>query len=525
MGIVINQGVDRFKEAVDSKIYVDKTLLLKYCNSVIKTQQKYICISRPRRFGKTIAASMLAAYYDRSVDSRQLFDGLNISKADSYLSHINKYNVISINIQDYLDIAGSIDKVILSIKSDIFTDLQDEQDMGSMESEQSLSRILMDYYRICKVPFVFVFDEWDSVFRNKGYSIEDQERFLDFLRELLKDRTYVALAYMTGILPIKKYGTHSALNMFDEFSMEEPGELAEFVGFTENEVKSLCKDYKISFQKCKEWYDGYSFTKCKSVYNPKSIVSVMLSGLFSDYWNQTETYEALRIYIDMNYDELRDSILAMMSLSHIEINTGSFTNDLNTFSNADDVMTLLIHLGYLAYDFGKKEVYIPNKEIMQEFATTTMAGGWSEVINSVKNSADLLAATLNKDAEAVAKYIQSAHFESSHLQYNDENALSYVVSLAYYSARQYYTIVREMPAGNGFADMAFIPRKNDKPALIVELKWNKSADSAIRQINEKRYSGVLSNHSGTVLLVAVNYDKRTREHQCIIQEAGKPADS
>ena len=175
----------------------------------------------------------------------------------------------------------------------------------------NLTRTMQDVYQQTKCPFVVIIDEWDCVFREYKTNRETQERYLDFLRDLLKDKGYIHLAYMTGILPIKKYGTHSALNMFDEFSMIEPGPLASYVGFTETEVQKLCGQYDMELEEAKNWYDGYSFDKALSVYSPRSVVSCMRLGKIGNYWNQTETFEALQVYIDMNFDGLKDDESAM----------------------------------------------------------------------------------------------------------------------------------------------------------------------------------------------------------------------
>lgn len=369
--------------------------------------------------------------------------------------------------------------------------------------------------------FVIVIDEWDCIFREYREDQKAQRRYLDFLREWLKDKAYLGLVYMTGILPIKKYGTHSALNMFTEFSMDNPSVLSEFVGFTEDEVRHLCRRYGMDYEECRARYDGFCFPQSGHAYNPNSIVKAMLLRQFDDYWNQTETYEALRIYIDMNYDGLRDAILRLMAGGRQVINTDGFQNDMTTFANADDVMTLLVHLGYLGYDFETKEVFIPNREILQEFVTATTAkNAWDEVVKSVKRSNELLKAVWNRDEETAASYMENAHLETSHLQYNDENALSYTISLAFYAARQYYTVVRELPSGKGFADLAFLPRKKyaDKPAMIVELKWNQDADTAIRQIHARQYPEGLSEYQGNLLLVGISYDRKTRKHSCVIEQ-------
>ena len=526
MGVYINPGKGGFVEAISSDIYIDKTNLIKYTNSVIGTQQKYICVSRPRRFGKSITAAMLCAYYDRTAHSIQEFQKYNIYTTDpdyDNSKYINKYDVILVNIQDFLTDAGNISNLINNLNKALTWELTKLYNNVDFYENASLVRVLQDIYAQLNRKFVIIIDEWDCVFRERKNEPDAHIKYLDYLREWLKDKPYVALAYMTGILPIKKYGTQSALNMFDEYSMENPGVLAEYVGFTEDEVSLLCSQKGMDFEECKAWYDGYSFPKCKSIYNPKSVVSMIRSGEFHDYWNQTENYEALKEYIDMDYDGVKEAILAMMSYEKKQINVGSFQNDMTTFSNADDVLTLLIHLGYLGYDSEIKSVFIPNREIMQEFVTSTTAGSdaWDEVIKSVKDSKTLMEATLSADEGIVAEYIERAHFETSHLQYNDENALSYTVSLAYYAARHDYYIIRELPTGKGFADLTFIPKKNNKralPGIVVELKWDKTADTAISQIKEKKYEGVLKAFTGKLLLVGIAYDRKTKVHSCKIEQ-------
>lgn len=328
---------------------------------------------------------------------------------------------------------------------------------------------------------------------------------------------------MTGILPIKKYGTHSALNMFDEFSMIDPGPLAEYVGFTEKEVEALCQKYQMDINEIKNWYDGYSFEEVESVYSPKSVVSCMRLGKLGNYWNQTETFEALQIYIDMNFEGLRDDILSMIAGETVPVNTRSFTNDMTTFRTEDDVLTLLIHLGYLGYRYADKTVFIPNEEIRSEYVSAIAVSDWGEVSKALKNSADTLQAIWQGREEQVAEGIRQAHFETSHLQYNDENALSYTISLALYAARNFYTVHRELSGGKGFADIVYVPRKRflDKPALVVELKWDKNAEGAIQQIKEKEYCRSLEEYKGNLLLVGINYDKKTQVHTCKIEQYRK----
>jgi len=520
MGKYVNPGADKFEEALRSKIYIDKSELISYTNSVFGTLQKYVCVSRPRRFGKSMAADMISAYYDRSSDTKADFIKLRISQSEEFTEHINKYDVIKINAQEFLSRTSDVNKLIKRINDLILRDILSLYPDVDYYDKSDMIECLGDIYDNTRQKFVVIIDEWDCIFREYPHDTKSQEKYLDFMRDWLKDKAYIGLVYMTGILPIKKYGTHSALNMFSEFSMENPGPLAEYTGFTKAEVSKLCETYDMSSDECDLWYDGYRFPKCDHIYNPNSIVKSMMMGTFDDYWNQTESYEALKNYIYMNYDGLKDSIIKMMAGGRQKVNTGSFQNDMTTFANADDVLTLLIHLGYLSYDFNEKEVFIPNMEILQEFVTTTTAENpWKEVIDSVKTSNELLNATWNMDENKVAGYIENAHLETSHIQYNDENALSYTISLAYYAARDYYTVYRELPTGKGFADMVFVPRKNhtDKPAMIIELKWDKDADTAISQIKEKNYPKSLLGYRDNLLLVGINYDRKTRKHECKIE--------
>ena len=453
--------------------------------------QQYICVSRPRRFGKSMAADMLAAYYSKGCDSKELFTGLKIAKNEQFDKYRNQYDTIFLNMQSFLSRSKNIEELIARVGKLVIRELKKQYPNVDYCDDSDLVESMQDVYEESRCPFIIIIDEWDCVFREFKEDKIAQERYLDFLRDMLKDKAYIHLVYMTGILPIKKYGTHSALNMFDEFSMIDAGPLATYAGFTSEEVAELCKKYHMDMKEIKNWYDGYSFEEESSVYNPRSVVSCMKFGKISNYWNKTETFEALRMYIDMNFDGLKD-----------------------------DVLTLLIHLGYLGYDFNYKSVFIPNNEIREEYVNAVSVSQWGEVSKALKNSADTLNAILQKRTGQVVEGIEQAHFETSHLQYNDENALSYTISLALYAARNFYTVYRELPTGKGFADMVYLPKKKfpEKPALVIELKWDKTAESAIDQIKKKQYCQSLAEYQGNILLVGINYDKETREHSCVIEE-------
>ena len=520
MGVYLNPGNDAFAESLNSEIYVDKSNMIHYTNRVLGTKQKFICISRPRRFGKSITAEMISAYYDSSVDSHPLFSKLKIAVDSSFEQNINKYDVLFFNIQSFLSRSDCALNMVEYLEFRVIQELAERYPDLGLESEPHLTSALEKIYSVHRKGFVFIIDEWDCVFREKKSDVDAQTKYLDFLRDLLKDKVYVKLAYMTGILPIKKYGTHSALNMFDEFSMTNPKYLASYVGFTEEEVRDLCQKYNMDFEETRRWYDGYRFRKAEHIYSPKSVVDAMRNEAFDSYWTQTETYEALKTYIDMNFDGLKDTVIAMLGGGHCLIDTGTFQNDMTTFHSKDDALTLLIHLGYLAYDMDLQEVFIPNEEVRAEFARAIKASGWHEVIHAISISEELLENTLACNNEKVARIIDNIHEEfTSILNYNNEISLSCVISIAYYSARRYYSIYRELPSGKGFADLVYLPRIQypEKPAMIIELKWDKTATGAIRQIKDKNYIKGLKNYSGTVLLVGINYNKSDKHHECLIE--------
>ena len=516
MGIYLNPDNEKYAEMLRGEVFVDHSLLIEKTNHLIRTPNKMLCVSRPRRFGKSTDANMLVAYYSKGCDSSQIFNRLKISQTELYQKHLNQHNVIHINMQDFLSKTHDIDKMLILLTKLIFRDIKKVyQDIEYFDIDD-LIQVLEDVYAEVNERFIFVIDEWDCIFREYKNNKEAQSQYLDFLRNLLKDKPYISLCYMTGILPIKKYGTHSALNMFKEVSILNPTPLEEFMGFTEKEVQDLCLKYDMDYEKMKDWYDGYKMTDDLSVYNHRSVVYALMDRKYENYWSATETYEALRVYIDMNYDGLKDDIVKLLAGEHVAVQTTSFQNDMTTFKSKDDVLTLLIHLGYLGYNSSNQTCYIPNKEVTSSFIASIEDSSWNETTKALLNSRALLEATWNRDEELVAKYIEEAHLDTAILTYNNENALSYTISIAYIYARNHYTIIREMPSGKGYADMVFIP-KDDKPAMIVELKWDQEAETAIDQIKEKKYYCGLEKYLDELLLVGISYNKETKEHSCIIE--------
>lgn len=386
MGIYLNPGNDLFYSTVTySEIYVDKTMLISFTNKCLFGENKEICVSRPRRFGKSMAENMLTAYYSKGCDSRELFSKFQIAQTPDFEKHLNQYNVIHIDIQQFISKYSVIKDMVARLTKELLFDVKMEMPDVTLFDETDLVRTLKDIFSQKREKFIFIIDEWDSIFRVHRDNAAAQKEYLDFLRDLLKGQPYVALAYMTGILPIKKYGQHSALNMFDEYAMTNQKRLAAFTGFTEEEVQQLCERYHMSFEQTKDWYDGYNVNGV-SIYNPRSVTSAMINGIFDSYWTQTETYEALKMYIVRNENGLRDKIIRMIAGEHISINTKTFQNDMCTFETADDILTLLVHLGYLTYDFDTKTAWIPNKEVRQEFLNSIQGQEFQTVNNAIHRS-------------------------------------------------------------------------------------------------------------------------------------------
>lgn len=525
MGRFLNPDYSAFETALNSEIYIDKTGLLAYTNKVINTKQAFICNSRPRRFGKSVTADMLTAYYSKGCDSADIFADYEISHAGDFRQHLNKYDVIHLDIQWCLAPAKGAAGVVSYIEKSVIAELKEKYPAIISEETVSLPEAMSEIYTVTGNKFIVIIDEWDILIRDEANNRDEQENYINFLRGMFKGTEptrFISLAYLTGILPIKKMKTQSALNNFDEFTMLDAGALASYIGFTDLEVEKLCDKYHKDFAEVKRWYDGYVLEN-QQVYNPKAVVSVMLRGNFQSYWSQTGTYEVVVPLINMDFDGLKRAIIEMVSGSTVEVDTGTFQNDTVSFSSRDDVITYLIHLGYLAYDQRKQCAFIPNEEIRQELLAATKKTKWNELQEFEYQSEQLLEATLDREETLVADYIEQIHMEyASAIQYHNENSLSSVLTIAYLSAMKYYfKPIRELPTGRGFSDFVFIPKEEyrvDYPALVVELKWNKSAHTALQQIKDKKYPESLLQYTGNILLVGINYDKKSKAHECVIEE-------
>ena len=527
MALYLNVGNESFQESLNSIIYVDKSPLIEILNRSIKTKNKYFCLSRPRRFGKSVTAQMICSYYAKGQDCSPLFDDLEIASFDDYKKHLNQYDVISINISDEFSRASHNVKSMTDILTkSIVRELKEEYPNCAISSPEFLDLTLQEVYNYSKVPFVFVIDEWDCIMREKKEDPDSLKQYLEWLKAIFKDKPYVGLAYMTGILPVKKYGSHSALNMFTEYSMTEPLNLGQYIGFTENEVKDICKQHDVAFNQMQQWYDGYSFKDVPHIYNPNSVVNAATYKKFISYWTKTETFESLQEYINMNMEGLRDDIVKLIAGEDVIVDVSTFSNDMVTFHSKDDVLTLLIHLGYLAIKGSTNLgviVHIPNEEIKLEFKTCVKNNNrYAGVYDLIKNTDVLLNDIWSLNSEAVAKIFDEAHQDhTSILTYNNENSLANVISISLFlSTTNTYNVVRKLPTGKGYADLVYLPKPGvNKPALLIELKFDKSAQTAITQIKEKNYLQFFKDYKGEVLLVGINYSKDTKTHQCIIERA------
>lgn len=524
MGMYLNPGNSGFT-GIRNDIYVDKSGLIALINETIDTPRRLTCISRPRRFGKSFAAKMLCAYYDKTCDSSRLFADLAIAadkgKRESYIRHLNKYDVIYLdmtNVMGKTDSRNMVSFIQTSVSGELLNAYPD------LKPGSSFDETLMKTAELTGNKFIMIIDEWDAPIREEP---EIQERYLQFLRMLFKgsgttDKIFAAV-YMTGILPIKKDGSQSAISDFKEFSVIKPRKFGKYVGFTEEEVIRLCEDYRIDFQMMKQWYDGYTFSGIGAVYNPGSVMEAIRNEDFDSYWTQTSAAESLMGYISLDFDGLSKTIAELVGGGRVRVDTKGFANDLVTYRNKDDVLTLLIHLGYLAYDEPQGNAYIPNEEIRLEFAKIIREVKRDDTIKRIQESDRLIYDTIHGNEEAVAAQIEKIHGEEAPLHYNSEQSLRSVVKRAYFSCGDEFLLFEELPAGVGYADIVYLPKKDSlMPALVIELKWNKSAHGAIAQIKNRHYPEAVKRYGGELLLVGINYDKNApagkRKHSCVIEK-------
>ena len=519
MGIYLNPGNRMFQRALNAQFYVDKSELLSFMNARLGLDSGFVAVSRPRRFGKSVDANMLVAYYSRGCDSRAQFEGLKIASDPSFERHLNAHDVIRVDAQRLIGRGGGIQNLPETFQEEVLEDLEREWP-DLIPRRRSLPKALDVISESKGSGFVFVIDEWDCPMREAADDEALQRRWLDFLRDLFKGAPYVDAAYMTGILPIKKYGRHSALNLFREYSIVDPKDLAGLVGFDADEVRRLCARFGMDYAQMAHWYDGYLIGPDRThVYNPNSVACAIDSGHYSNYWTSTETYEALQAYIDMDFDGVQADLVAMLDGQRVSADVSTFNNTMTGVGSKDEVYALLVHLGYLGYDEDDRSVFIPNEEIRREFRTAIRTGARPQLAALVRDSCELQRRTLEGDAAYVADAVRRAHNSAAGPRYyNDEQALRAAVKLAYIWSVDDYLRVDELPGSRGHADVAFIPKPGSAlPPLVVELKWDKPVDAAIGQIRARDYPAALSGLSGECVLVGITYREGTDEHECTIE--------
>ena len=509
---------NEFQLMARDKYFVDKTMLIEKINELIGIKDRYVCITRPRRFGKTLNAMMLASYYCKNADFKKLFDTMNISKSSSYLEHLNKHNVIFITWSNPLNPYKGFDEYIGGFFDQLVLDLKEKFKDVKIDSSNSIGKIFDDVYSQTGESFIFILDEWDYIFNNNLFEIEEREEFLNFLKILLKDKPYVELAYMTGVLPIAKYSSGSALNMFLEFNMMEDNMYEECFGFTGEEVKTLCQmQDKVSMKDLTEWYNGYKTNSGLQIYNPRSVVNALKQGVCKSYWTNTGPMDEISYYIENNVEEVRDDIVQMVSGIPVDVQLEGYSAEKVNLNTRDEILSAMTVYGFLSYH--DEILTIPNKELRMKFDYSLKNHQMGAISEIVLKSNKMLEATISKDTETMEKLIEETHdINIPVIKYNDENSLACIITLVYLSARSKYRIIREMPAGRGFADFIFYPNNKSKPAFIIELKKDATPEEALQQIKEKKYALALEEYTGQKLAVGISWDSKSKQHKVKVED-------
>ena len=524
MGIYLNPGNINFKEIVSADIYVDKTMMIDVTNRFIDKGKKYVCFSRPRRFGKTFAGNMLCAYYSKGCDSSELFAGFKIAKTAGFAEKLNRYNVIKIDMNSEYQNTLDKGKLMKRLNREIVREIAYTFPDVRLEEDDSLAQSILRVNSATGETFVILMDEYDVLVREQ-VNPDLFAEYLSFMNGLFKSDTLrpaISLAYLTGILPVVRDKVQSKLNNFEEYTILDAEDLAEFVGFTGEEVESLCNANGIDFDGCRLWYDGYRQHGFE-IYNPESVVKSLRKKVFGSYWGQTSTYEAITDRIRQNFVGTKEAVIRMLAGEEVDVNVTRFMNTMTSFHTKDDLLTYLIHLGYLAYNYEEGTCRIPNKEVRQEwFNAIETEDEYAVTTQIIQSSKELLSETWVGNGEAVAKALDISHIHvTSNRSYNNEDALQSAIYLAYIYALNRYSVIREMTTGKGFADVVFVPFKENDPAMIIELKRNGCAESALQQIREKKYFDSLFHYQGRILFVGINYDEKDKTHSCLIEKFEK----
>lgn len=525
MGIYLNPNADSLQMGLNSEIYVDKSLIISELNKLVCSQSNFMCMSRPRRFGKSMAGNMISAYYSKGCNTHEIFSQMKIGQVADYDRYLNKFNVIKLDLngwyQKTMTEVLNVD-LIRYLQDNVIEEFEEEYPDIKFDKGTSIATCIQKVYRKTGEKFVIIIDEYDVLVREQVPESLFQS-YLSFLNGLFKDtslRPAIALAYITGIIPIVRDKIQSKLNEFKEYTILAPRQFAGHIGFTEAEVKELCDKYNADYEECIRWYDGYKMSDTISICNPLSIVNAILYNEYGSHWSATGSFEILKDYIMMDFAGIKQDVISMISGESVPVNVTKFQNNLDCITNKDNAFTYLIHLGYLCYNPKARTCHIPNEEVRLEWVNAIDdEADYSSIMSIVNASKKLLDATIKGEEDAVAKALSAAHTEvTSNLTYNDEHCFQSAICLAYFYANTRYTLIKELPTGKGYADLVLIPYLPNIPALVIELKHNKSAESALQQIKEKNYCQALSQYKGNLLFVGINYDEKTKEHKCRIEK-------
>ena len=526
MGLYLNPNAEAFKDDRNTRIYIDKSLVVAELNKLLSSKEDFVCISRPRRFGKSMVGNLISAYYSKGCDTHEIFSQMKIGQVSDYDKYLNKFNVIKLDLNGWYQNAKKKDEhqnLIRQIDECVAEEFHEQfTNVKFSEKEKSIDSCILKVYKETGEKFVIIIDEYDVLVRERVPEELFQD-YLSFLNGLFKDTTLrpaIALAYITGIIPIVRDKIQSKLNEFTEYTMLRPGQFAEHIGFTKQEVEMLCEKYGLDKEECARWYDGYKLSETVELYNPLSIVRAISNHEFGSYWSATGSFEVLKDYILMDFAGIKQDVIQMISGKNVPVNVTKFQNTLQSITNKDNAFTYLIHLGYLSYNRKEQTCGIPNEEVRLEWVNAIDdEENFAPIMNLINASKRLLDDTIQGNEEAVARALDAAHTEVTNpLTYNDEHCFQSAICLAYFYANTRYTLVKELPTGKGYADLVLIPYLPNIPALVIELKHNKSAESALQQIKDKNYCQALNLYKGDLLFVGISYDEKTKEHTCRIEK-------
>lgn len=533
MGMFLNSRIpfESYRLVKRDTYFIDKTALIDELIPFLEVEKRFVCITRPRRFGKSVMASMIGAFFGKAVDAGILFDTLKIASAEGYRKHLNQHCVVYIDFSRMPQDCDTYAAYIGRISDGIKRDLTEEYPDIDFSSGRDLWDMFQNIFDQTGQNFIFVMDEWDAIFHKDFILEKDRRSYLEFLRNLLKGQTYVELAYMTGILPIAKYSGGSELNMFVEYDMATRVKFGEYFGFLDAEVDQLYETYirktpnpRITREELDLWYDGYHTATGDRMYNPRSVVCALADNQISNYWTGSGPYDEIFYYIRNNIEDVRDDLAIMVSGESIEIKLqGYAATDMELYTK-DQIYSAMVVYGLLTYEDGA--VSVPNKELMDKFDELLLTNhNLGYIYSLAKESEKMLKATLAGDTGTMCKILKFAHdTESPIFSYNSEIELSAVVNLVYLAARDKYRIEREDKAGEGYVDFIFYPERKSADALILELKIDSMPEVAIQQIKDKNYAlrfvgkiGETPKYTGRILAVGISYDRKTKEHFCKIE--------